>query len=121
LDCGPSRPNFKEEIKHGYVDIPSKHISQISGKFTTAYQLEKEIETLKQEIAALKAFRLYAAAVLGLVAVLLFPTVRDNIAKFVGSAPQTESSSSFRSAYSRHSTFISGPSATGGLKIVHHE
>jgi dCTP deaminase len=77
----------KKEIKPGYKDIPSKHINQISGKFTTAYQLEKQIDKLKEDIAALKAFKLQAFIVLTVATALLLPTLRDTVVKFFQDAP----------------------------------
>jgi dCTP deaminase len=53
-------PISRTKVITGYKDIPSKLITPISGKFTTAYQLEKEVDTLKDDIANLKAFRLQA-------------------------------------------------------------
>jgi dCTP deaminase len=77
----------KQQVKHGYNDIPPKLINQISGKFTTAYQLEKEIHKLKEDIAALKAFKLHATVVLTIAGALLLPTLADTIGKFFQHAP----------------------------------
>jgi dCTP deaminase len=71
----------RKQIKKGYVDLPSKNINQISGKFTTAYQVEKHLEDLKSEINELKAFKTQALIVLTLVGALLIPTLKDTIVK----------------------------------------
>ncbi|MBR1156195.1 hypothetical protein [Bradyrhizobium sp. JYMT SZCCT0428] len=71
----------RKQIKKGYLDLPSKNINQISGKFTTAYQVEKHIEELREEINDLKAFKTHAVIVLTVAAALLFPFFKDSITK----------------------------------------
>ena len=83
----------KKVVKPGFTDIPSKFINQISGKFTTAYQLEKQIDALKGDIAALKAFKLQAYVILTILAGLLLPTIRDTVVKFLQDAPSATRSS----------------------------
>lgn len=61
-----SAPIPRTKLIVGYKDIPSKLITPISGKFTTAYQLEQEVDTLKDDITKLKAFRLQALVFLAL-------------------------------------------------------
>lgn len=77
----------KKVIKKGFDDIPSKYINQISGKFTTAYQLEKQIDALKDDIAGLKAFKLQAVVILTIATALLLPTIRDTVVKFFQESP----------------------------------
>jgi Magnesium chelatase, subunit ChlI len=71
----------KKKIKQGYDDLPSKNINQISGKFTTAYQVEKHLEELKEEISALKAFKTLALIVLTIAGALLIPTFKEAVTK----------------------------------------
>ncbi len=80
-------PISRETIKEGYKNIPSSLINQISGQFTTAYQLKEQIDSIKTDIVALKEFRLYALVVLGIAALLLFPTIQDKAKSFF-SQPQ---------------------------------
>jgi dCTP deaminase len=77
----------KKVVKKGFHDIPSKYINQISGKFTTAYQLEKQIDALKEDIAGLKAFKLQAFVILTIMAALLLPTIRDIVVKLSQETP----------------------------------
>jgi dCTP deaminase len=78
----------------GFKDIPSKLITPISGKFTTAYQLEKEIDTLKDDIANLKAFKLQALVFLAIATTLLLPVFKDTFVKLLDSVPINRSDSS---------------------------
>jgi dCTP deaminase len=77
----------RKELIEGYKDIPSKLITPISGKFTTAYQLEKQIDTLKADIATLKAFRLQAVVVLTIALALLLPTFKETVFKLLDQTP----------------------------------
>ena len=81
----------RKALVKGYKDIPSKLITQISGKFTTAYQLEKQIDKLKNDIASLKAFRLQAVVILTIAGALLLPTFKESLFKLFDKAPTISS------------------------------
>jgi dCTP deaminase len=76
-----SGPIDRTKLTHGHQEIPSKLITPISGKFTTAYELEKQIDTLKEDITNLKAFKTHATALLLIAGALLIPAFKDTIAK----------------------------------------
>lgn len=78
----------RKEMKKGYIDLPSKNINQISGKFTTAYQVEKHIDELREEISDLKAFKTQALIVLTIAAALMLPLFKDSVSK-IFQAPST--------------------------------
>jgi dCTP deaminase len=80
----------RKEMKKGYNDLPSKNINQISGKFTTAYQVEKHIDELREEINDLKAFKTQAVIVLTIAAALMIPLIKDSVSK-VFQTPSTTS------------------------------
>jgi dCTP deaminase len=87
-------PISRTSLDGGFKDIPSKLITPISGKFTTAYQLEKEINTLKDDIANLKAFKLQALVFLAIATTLLLPVFKDTFVKLLDSVPVSRSDSS---------------------------
>jgi len=70
-----SAPIARTKMIAGYKDIPSKLVTPISGKFTTAYQLEKEVDILKEDIAKLKAFRLQALVFLALATPIILAAI----------------------------------------------
>ncbi|MGX1102666.1 MULTISPECIES: hypothetical protein [Bradyrhizobium] len=81
-------------MKKGYLDLPSKNINQISGKFTTAYQVEKHIDELRDQINELKAFKTQAIVILAVAATLLLPLFKESITKaFQWLSPETSLSS----------------------------
>jgi dCTP deaminase len=75
------------EGKNGYEHIPSDMITKISGNFTTAYQVQKQVNGMKQEIAALNAFKLHAVVVLALAGALLIPVFKTTLAKLIQEPP----------------------------------
>jgi len=76
-------PAPEKEKKDSYSDIPSKVVSPISGLFTTAYQVQKQVDDLKKDIAELKSFKLYAMVIIGIVILFLVPTLKDNFQRIV--------------------------------------
>ncbi len=96
-----SAPTSRTNPISGYKDIPSKLITPIAGKFTTAYQLEKEVDNLKDkitelndEIANLKAFKLHASVILVIAGMLLLPAFKDTIVRLLDRTPISNSSTS---------------------------
>jgi dCTP deaminase len=77
-----------------YSDIPASLVNKVSGNFTTAYQVQKQVDGVKKEITELNAFKLYAMAILGLVALLLFPTLKDNFFRIIQTQPHNTVSTS---------------------------
>jgi dCTP deaminase len=78
----------RTERKSGYDRIPPTLVTQISGNFTTAYQLKTELDKIKEDVAKLKAFKYYAAAILAVLGLILFPIIKDRIiALFVANPP----------------------------------
>jgi dCTP deaminase len=77
-----------------YWDIPASLINKVSGNFTTAYQVQKQVDTMKKDIAELNAFKLYAMVIIGAVLLLLLPTLKDNFVKIIQSQSQSASSTS---------------------------
>jgi dCTP deaminase len=75
-------PITRTAVKFGYQNIPSSLVNQISGQFTTAYQLREQIDSIKTDVTTLKEFRLYALVILGVIAVILYPTLQDQIKSF---------------------------------------
>ena len=68
----------KPEGKKSYLEIPSEMVTKVSGNFTTAYQVQKQVEELREEVTGLKTFRLYAMVIIGIVTLFLIPTLKDN-------------------------------------------
>jgi dCTP deaminase len=68
------------EPGEGYSEIPSDMVTKVSGNFTTAYQVQKQVNGMKDDIAALKAFKLQAIVVLAIAGALLIPAFKDTIA-----------------------------------------
>lgn len=79
-------PISRKEMRQGYNDIPPELITQISGDFTTAYQVKTQLDGIKEEINKLKAFRTHALVVLTLVAALLFPIIKDRLVDLFSNA-----------------------------------
>lgn len=75
-----------DKFRIGYKEIPSKLVSKISGDFTTAYQLKEQLEKAREDIAALKAFRLYVLAIIGILGLVLFPTIKDRLTQIFSAA-----------------------------------
>lgn len=75
------------EEKSGYENIPSEMVTKISGNFTTAYQVQKQVNEMKDDIAALKAFKLHAVIVLTVAAALLLPVFKETITKLIQEPP----------------------------------
>src|SRR5258708_19367215 len=69
----------RSSVKSGYQNIPSRLVNQISGQFTTAYQVKEQLDSIKEDVTKLKSFRLYVLVFLGLIGLAFFPTIRDNI------------------------------------------
>jgi dCTP deaminase len=102
----------RKQIKKGYDDLPSKNINQISGKFTTAYQVEKQIEAMKVEINELKAFKTQALIVLTVAGLLLFPTLKDTVIRAFQNTPPVSSKISLDSPAQTESPVLPNPSVT---------
>ncbi|TFV39820.1 dCTP deaminase domain-containing protein [Bradyrhizobium niftali] len=83
-------PIDRTKVIKGYRDIPSKLITPVSGKFTTAYQLERELDALKEDISNLKAFRTSALVIITIAGALLLPTFKDTVVKLWNQPPMTE-------------------------------
>jgi dCTP deaminase len=73
------QPVRRKEIKTGYDHIPPKMVTQISGDFTTAYQVKTQLEDIKDDVTKLKAFRLYLLAFIGVMLVILGPIIKDRV------------------------------------------
>lgn len=86
-----SAPTSRKKSITGYNDIPSKLITPIAGKFTTAYQLEKEVDSLKDAITDLRAFKLQASVILVIAGMLLLPAFKDTVVKLLDHAPRISS------------------------------
>ncbi|MGM4925228.1 dCTP deaminase domain-containing protein [Tardiphaga sp. 804_B3_N1_9] len=74
-------PISRTTVVKGHHDIPSKLITPISGRFTTAYQLEQRLDAIKEDVANLKAFRATALVILTFAGALLLPTFKDTVVK----------------------------------------
>jgi hypothetical protein len=66
-------------IKSGYEKIPPKLVTQISGDFTTAYQLKTQINKINEDVTELKAFKLQVLVVIVVLAAILFPVLKERI------------------------------------------
>jgi dCTP deaminase len=78
---------IRKTVKVGYENIPSKLINQISGQFTTAYQVKSQMDAIKSDVADLKAFKLHVMIVIALIGLLLFPTIRDRLIAIFNTPP----------------------------------
>jgi dCTP deaminase len=80
-------PISRKELRKGYDDIPSELITQISGDFTTAYQVKSQVDKIKEDVAELKAFKLRAAVIVGLVTLafsaILFPILKERVVEIL--------------------------------------
>ena len=74
--------------KNGYQDIPSKYISNISGNFTTAYQVAQQLDSIKDDVSRLKEFRLYAAVIMAAIALSVWPTIQRNVTDLLIDKPE---------------------------------
>jgi dCTP deaminase len=85
----------RRDPKKGYEDIPTSLITQISGDFTTAYQVKTQLDQIREEIANLNAFKLKAAVVIGSIMVvlgaILFPILKERIADIFSFNPPAKS------------------------------
>jgi dCTP deaminase len=79
----------RKVLKLGYDKIPPTLINQISGDFTTAYQVKIQLDKIKEDIATLKAFKYYVAAILTALGIILFPVIKDRIVILFGPGPST--------------------------------
>jgi dCTP deaminase len=75
-------PISRKQIRRCYNDIPSELITQISGDFTTAYQVKKQLDSIKEDVTKLKAFRFYLIGFIALMLAILSPIIRDRISDF---------------------------------------
>ncbi|GLK56473.1 dCTP deaminase [Methylopila capsulata] len=75
------RPSTRTEYKKGHYNIPSKLINQISGDFTTAYQLSEQIKSARKDIDELKSFNFYSKIIIGLLLLVLSPYIKSTIDK----------------------------------------
>ena len=75
------QPIKRKTLTRGYEHIPPHIVTQISGDFTTAYQVKTLIDKVKDDVASLKAFNLNAAIVLAalvvLLGVIIFPIAKE--------------------------------------------
>jgi dCTP deaminase len=77
---GPIR---RTKVRPGYNDIPSELITQISGDFTTAYQVKKKMDSIAEDVTKLKAFRVYLIGFIALMLAVLSPIIRDRISNIL--------------------------------------
>jgi hypothetical protein len=84
-------PISRTELRKGYDDIPPELITQISGDFTTAYQVKTQLDGIKEEISKLKAFKTQALVVLTLVGALLLPVIKDRLVDLLSNATKGSS------------------------------
>lgn len=84
LDQQISQPN----VSHGYDGIPSKLVNQISGDFTTAYQLKKKVDELREDVTKLKAFRLYLIAIVGFFVFIFANVIKDRLSDLFKDSPK---------------------------------
>jgi dCTP deaminase len=85
------KPIKRTEIKEGYTDIPPELITQISGNFTTAYQVKTQLDAIRADVMDLKAFKLYLTAILTAVGIILFPIIKDRLDSVLSIKPTTQS------------------------------
>jgi hypothetical protein len=85
--------------KGSFHEIPAEMVTKISGNFTTAYQVQKQTNEIKNDmtqmktdIGELKSFRTYVYLIIGLMAIFLFPTIRDSLINLLKERPATEQS-----------------------------
>jgi dCTP deaminase len=74
-------------LKEGYYDIPPTLINQISGDFTTPYQLKEQIDKLKSDVADLKSYKLYAVLLIGLIALVFAPEIKTRVMAWITAGP----------------------------------
>ncbi len=73
------QPIARQELKTGYDGIPTNLVTQISGDFTTAYQVKIQLDKIREDVANLKAFKLQVAVIIVLLAAILFPVLKDRV------------------------------------------
>jgi len=76
-------PISRTQVRQGYEDIPSELITQISGDFTTAYQVKKQMDSIAEDVTNLKAFRVYLIGFIALMLAVLAPIIRDRISNIL--------------------------------------
>ena len=81
--------NAHVEEKKSYLQIPAEMVTKVSGNFTTAYQVQKQVEELRGEVTDLKTFRLYAMVIISIVTLFLIPTLKENFIKIFESQSAT--------------------------------
>lgn len=73
----------RQASKQGYDGIPPSLVTQISSDFTTAYQIKTDLDKVREDIAALKVFKLYASLVVSVCIVvfttIIFPILKDRV------------------------------------------
>jgi len=83
------QPIKRQTFKNGYDGIPPNLVTQISGDFTTAYQVKTQLDKVKEDVAELKAFKLKAAVIVSLLTVvftaILFPIIKDRVIEIFSS------------------------------------
>lgn len=91
-------PIRRKEVRKGYYDIPPELITQISGDFTTAYQVKKQMDEIKDDVTQLKAFRLYLLTFITVMLVILAPIIKDRIEVLLSSKPVAPKSDNLTSS-----------------------
>jgi dCTP deaminase len=81
------RPIKRTTLKLGYDRIPPTLINQISGDFTTAYQVKTQLDKIKEDVAKLRAFKYYVATILAALGLILFPIIKDRIGALLSAGP----------------------------------
>lgn len=71
--------NPSKRPKPGYEHIPSEMISSISGAFTSAYEVQTQLDTVKKDVEDLKLLRLYVVAAFGIFVALFFDAIKNRV------------------------------------------
>ena len=74
-------------MKEGYNSIPTSLVTQISGDFTTAYQVKKQLDAIKEDVVKLNAFKYYVAGIIALLGIVLFPIIKERVIEIFSSTP----------------------------------
>jgi dCTP deaminase len=100
-------PIARTTTKVGYDSIPTKIVNQISGQFTTAYQLKEQIDSIDKEVANLNAYKNYASLVFAFVVLILLATFKDQLSSFI---PKALTSTSLTTTVPPSNTTFGSPS-----------
>jgi len=71
------RPATPFPAGKGFNEIPGKLLTSISGNFTTAFELKKDVESLKSDVSALKSNKWQMLIFIALLALFLSGFLRD--------------------------------------------